>query len=85
MKSDAWYVCRVSMAKPTALQKVLTVMRDGETRTISRLYFLSDVNPSTLRRMVQNGDLVKVGEAPNPTPPARKGQALVRLGLRHAA
>lgn len=72
------------MSKPTALKKILAVMCDGEARTVSRLYFLTGVNPSTIRRMIPTGDLVKVGEE-HPTPPARRGQTIVKIALRHAA
>lgn len=71
------------MANPTALEKILTVMRDGQARTVSRIHFLTGVSPNTVRRAIANGDLIKVGEAPNPAPPARRGQAIVRVAPKH--
>ena len=71
------------MAKLTALEKILRVMRDGEVRTISRIHFLTGVSHNTIRRAVLAGDLVKVGEEPNPAPPARQGQAIVQIAPKH--
>ena len=71
------------MPKPTALEKILAVMRDGEARTISRIHFLTGVSHNTIRRALREGDLIKVGEAPNPAPPAQHGQAIVQIATKH--
>lgn len=71
------------MASPTALEKILRVMRDGQPRTISKIHFLTGVSPNTVRRAITSGDLIKVGEVPNPAPPARRGQAIVRVAQKH--
>jgi hypothetical protein len=71
------------MSKPTALEKILRVMRDGEARTISRIHYLTNVSPTSIRRALLAGDLIKVGEEPNPVPPARQGQAIVKLAPKH--
>jgi hypothetical protein len=67
----------------TALEKILKVMRDGETRTLSRIHFLTGVSLNTIRRALREGDLVKVGEVPNPAPPAQRGQAIVQIATKH--
>jgi hypothetical protein len=62
---------------------ILEVMRDGVIRTISRIHFLTGVSPNTIRRALREGDLVKVGEEPNPAPPAQRGQAIVQIATKH--
>ena len=71
------------MAKLTALEKILRVMRDGEARTVSRIHFLTGVSHNTIRKAILAGDLIKVGEEPNPAPPARQGQAIVQIAPKH--
>lgn len=71
------------MPKPTALEKILEMMRDGEIRTVSRIHFLTGVSPNTIRRALREGDLIKVGEEPNPSPPAQRGQAIVKIANKH--
>ena len=71
--------------KRTALEKILEVMRDGEIRTITRIHFLTGVSSNTIRKALREGDLVKVGEVPNPAPPAQRGQAIVKIANKHTS
>jgi hypothetical protein len=69
--------------KPTALDKVIALMEDGESRTIRRISYLTGVSLHTVRKAVRDGVLTKIGEETQTATWARCGQAIVRRACRN--
>lgn len=71
------------MKKPSALNKILDLMRDGEIRTLRRVHYLTDISLNTIRRALTDGHLIRVGTEPRPVAWARCGQAIVKIAPHH--